>query len=76
MAINRLFYDEAYKTIEKYAPEMLPFFADSLKRFPRGGAAATAVNYLNDRAEFWYGIDASVAKQIVDVATEIIVRSD
>ena len=71
----RMTYDEVYKVIATYANEMLPLFADGWSRFPEGGNAATIVNYLNDRASFFYDInEPDTATTIVDAATEIIVR--
>lgn len=70
-----MIYSEVQQIILKYAPEMAPHFADRFERFPRGGQAAMIVNYLNDKATFYYnlGID-DIAKQCVSAAGEIITR--
>jgi len=71
---QRLLYHEVYKIIATYANEVLPDFADRFERFPQGGQAAMIVNYLNDRAQFWYSIDKSVGESLANAAGEIIVR--
>ncbi len=58
--MKRVSYSDAYKTIAKYANEMLPYFAERFERFPVGQNAATIVNYLNERAKFWYSIDKNI----------------
>jgi len=67
-------YDEVRRVITQYAVEMLPYFADGWSRFPQGGNAAMIVNYLNDKAAFYRPIDDDVAADLLDAATEIIVR--
>jgi len=67
-------YAEVQKLILTYAPEMAGPFADRFERFPEGGSAAMIANYLNDKAKFYYDIDASIAKKLAEAAAEIIVR--
>jgi hypothetical protein len=67
-------YDDVFRVITKYAPEMQVYFADKFSRFPEGGNAAMIVNYLNDKADFYRTIDESIADDLVDAATEIIIR--
>ena len=69
-----MLYVDVQAIITTYAPEMLPDFADRFSRWPQGGTAATIVNYLNDRATFWYNFDATIAKRIAEAAAEIISR--
>ena len=67
-------YDDVYKTIARYANEMLPYYADGWSRFPQGGNAAMIVNYLNDQSNFYRKINKNIANDLLDSATEIIVR--
>ena len=71
-----MLHHEATKIITTYASEMLPLWADRFERWPQGGQAAMIANYLNDHAETYRKIAPDVCKQMIEVATEIIVRSD
>lgn len=72
--IRRMTYANVYDVIAKYAAEVLPNFADSWSRFPSGENAAMIVNYLNDHAETYRKIAPEICKDMIDAATEIIVR--
>ena len=67
-------YSEVQDIILRYAPEMAVPFADKFSRFPEGGNAAMIVNYLGDKAQFWYDIDTKIGKLLADAGAEIIVR--
>jgi len=71
---RRMSYDDVFQVISKYAGEMQPYFADGWSRFPQGGTAAMIVNYLNDKADFYRTIDGNITNDLLDAATEIIVR--
>jgi hypothetical protein len=71
---RRMSYDDVFQVITKYAHEMQPYFADGWSRFPQGGNAAMIANYLNDKADFYRTIDTNIANDLIDSATEIIVR--
>jgi len=71
---RRMSYDDVFQVITKYAHEMQPYFADGWSRFPQGGNAAMIANYLNDKADFYRTIDTNIANDLLDSATEIIVR--
>lgn len=72
--VKRMSYDDVFQVITKYALEMQSTFADKFSRFPEGGNAAMIVNYLNDRADFYWTIDENIANDLADAAGEIIVR--
>lgn len=67
-------YEDVCQVITKYAHEMLPYFADRWSRFPQGITAAMIANYLNDKADFYRDIDTNIANDLLNSATEIIVR--
>lgn len=70
-----MLYYQVQQIISKYAPEMAVSFADKWERFPVGGNAAMIVNYLNDKAQFYYSIGCeNIGVELVNAATEIIVR--
>ena len=71
---RRMSYDDVFQVIAKYACEMQPYYADGWSRFPQGGNAAMIANYLNDKADFYRIIDANITNDLLDAATEIIVR--
>jgi len=71
---RRMSYDDVFQVITKHAHEMQPYFADGWSRFPQGGNAAMIANYLNDKADFYRTIDTNIANDLLDSATEIIVR--
>jgi hypothetical protein len=72
--VRHMTYEEVRHVIAKYAHEMLPQFADRWSRFPEGEVAATIVNYLNDKADFWWPVSRDAAEELADAASEIIVR--
>ena len=74
MEIKRMSYSEVYDVIALYAHEMLKYFADGWSRFPQGGNAAMIVNYLNDKAQFYYDVNENVAKKLAAAGGEIIAR--
>ena len=67
-------YAEVQGLILSYAPEMAIPFADGFERFPQAGNAVMIADYLKDKSQFYYDIDAKVAKQLADAATAIIAR--
>ena len=67
-------YAEVQSLILSYAPAMAIPFADGFERFPEAGNAVMIADYLKDKAQFYQDIDAKVARQLADAATEIIVR--
>jgi sugar/nucleoside kinase (ribokinase family) len=68
-------YAEVRDVIAKYAHEMLPRFADGWSRFPRGGNAATIVNYLDDKAQMHYRLgNDDIGRLLAEAGAEIIVR--
>ncbi|MCD6516439.1 MAG: hypothetical protein J7L72_03315 [Candidatus Aminicenantes bacterium] len=69
-------YSDVQNVIVRYAPEMAQPFADGFSRFPVGGNAAMIVNYLNEKAQFYYNINKEVAELLAAAASEIIIRSD
>ena len=71
---RRMSYDDVFQVITKHAHEMQPYFADGWSRFPQGGNAAMIANHLNDKADFYRTIDTNIANDLLDSATEIIVR--
>ena len=71
---RRMSYDDVFQVITKYAQEMQPYFADAWSRFPQGGNAAMIANYLNDKADVYRTIDDNITNDLLDAATEIIVR--
>lgn len=64
------------KIIAIYAPEVTSYFANRFKRWPIGQSAAVIIDYLEQKADFWYGIDKDVAKKISEAATEILYHGE
>ncbi|HOD97372.1 MAG TPA: hypothetical protein PLT63_01220 [Syntrophales bacterium] len=71
---RRMSYAEVLQVITKYAPEMQHCFENKFGRFPKGGEAAMIVNYLNDTADLYRAERENIVNDLVDAATEIIVR--
>ncbi len=70
-------YNDALQTITTYAPELLHIFSDGWSRWPQGHNAVQCVQLLQQKVDMWYGFgQPEIAKQIANVAGEIIVMAD
>jgi hypothetical protein len=68
-------YSEVRDIIAKYSHEMLPKFADSWSRFPRGENAYTIVNYLDGQEKMYCKLGCDeIGRLLAEAMAEIIMR--